>query len=74
MSLQQIRTELHNLIESTGDQEFLQALLTLAKRQQAGEEQLTLSSEEIAAVQAGLRAAQRDPLKTTQEIMAKYGR
>ncbi len=74
MSLQQIRTELHDLIESTGDQEFLQALLILAKRQQAGEAQITLSSEEVAAVQAGLRAAQRDPLKTTQEIMAKYGR
>lgn len=74
MSLQQIRTELHDLIESTGDQAFLQALLILAKRQQAGEGKLVLSAEEAAAVRAGLHAAQQDPLKTTEEILAKYGR
>ncbi len=74
MSLQQIRTELHNLIESTGDQQFLQALLILAKRQHSGEGKVALSTEELAAVQEGLHAAQHDPLKTTEEIMAKYGR
>jgi len=74
MSLQQIRTELHQLIDTTGDEAFLRALLVLAQRQQGGTSQQPLSAEETAAIRAGLHAAHHQPLKTTAEVLAKYGR
>lgn len=79
MSIVEIKEELHNAIESIEDEQFLEALLTIANCRQSNDDLQQTSEEELKILKEREARYKKGESKTTSwkeaqgEIKKKYG-